>query len=117
MMIKQQSYATPFPAQKRNAALCVQDMLEVGMVEEPLNSPELLWNRAHFGGWAVSSSPLVIVTRTPPSLLWFAPRARMIASVMVAVFEQGADLSNTTLLKQIIPIIANTEALDVNQAW
>ena len=45
-------------------ALCVQDMLEVGMVEEPLNSPELLWNRAHFGGWAVSSSPLVIVTRT-----------------------------------------------------
>ena len=38
-------------------------------------------------------------------------------SVMVAVFEQGADLSNTTLLKQIIPIIANTEALEVNQAW
>ena len=36
------------------------DMLEVGMVEEPLNSPELLWNRAHFGGWAVSSSPLVL---------------------------------------------------------
>ena len=98
-------------------ALCVQDMLEVGMVEEPLNSPELLWSRAHFGGWAVSSSPLVIVTRTPPSLLWFALRARMVASVMVAVFEQGADLSNTTLLKQIIPIIANTEALEVNQAW
>ena len=86
------------------------------MVEEPLNSPELLWNRAHFGGWAVSSSPLVIVTRTPPSLLC-ALRARMIASVMVAVSQQGADLSNTTLLKQIIPIIANTEALEVNQAW
>ena len=41
----------------------------------------------------------------------------MIASVMVAVSQQGADLSNTTLLKQIIPIIANTEALEVNQAW
>ena len=117
MISSKQSYATSFQAQERNAALCGQDMLEVGMVEEPLNSPELLWNRAHFGGWAVSSSPLVIVTRTPPSLLWFALRARMVASVMVAVFEQGADLSNTTLLKQIVPIIANTEALEVNQAW
>ena len=37
--------------------------------------------------------------------------------VMVAVFGQGADLSNTTLLKQIVPFIANTEALEVNQAW
>ena len=71
MTIKQAELCHILPSSE--AALCVQDMLEVGMVEEPLNSPELLWSRAHFGGWAVSSSPLVIVTRTPPSLLWFAP--------------------------------------------
>ena len=65
----------------------LQDMLEVGMVEEPANSPELLWNRAHFGGWAVSSSPLIL----------------------------GVDLSDTKLLQKIAPIITNTEAIEVNQ--
>ena len=38
-------------------------------------------NRAHFGAWAVSSSPLII----------------------------GADISNETLLETIMPIIGNTE--------
>eukprot|EP01052_Picozoa_sp_SAG31_P025121 SAG31_NODE_2184_length_6244_cov_3.004882_3_plen_224_part_00 len=64
-------------------------LLECGMVEEPRDSPDLLWNRAHFGAWAISSSPLVL----------------------------GADLSNTTLLKQILPIIGNPEAIEINQAW
>ena len=64
------------------------DMLEVGMVEEPLNSPELLWNRAHFGGWAVSSSPLIL----------------------------GADLSDAALMAKIAPIITNSEAIAINQA-
>ena len=59
-------------------------MLEVGLVEGPLS-----WNRAHFGGWAVSSSPLVL----------------------------GADLSDSALLSTIAPIITNTEAIAVNQAW
>ena len=58
------------------------------MVEEPLNSPELLWNRAHFGGWAVSSSPLIL----------------------------GADLSDTALMAKIAPIITNSEAIAINQA-
>jgi hypothetical protein len=64
-------------------------MLEVGMVVEPLGSPELRWNRAHFGGWAVSSSPLIL----------------------------GADLSDSLLMAKISPIITNTEAISVNQQW
>ena len=58
------------------------DMLEVGMVEGPLS-----WNRAHFGGWAISSSPLII----------------------------GADLTDTALLEAIVPILANPEAIKINQ--
>ena len=65
------------------------------MVEEPahggvppLQTP-LRWNRAHFGAWAVSSSPLVI----------------------------GADISDTALMAKVGPIISNTEAIAINQAW
>ena len=53
-------------------------MLEVGLVEGPLS-----WNRAHFGGWAVSSSPLVL----------------------------GADLSDSALLSKIAPRMLNTRGV------
>eukprot|EP00658_Telonema_sp_P-2_P036208 TRINITY_DN26237_c0_g1_i1.p1 TRINITY_DN26237_c0_g1~~TRINITY_DN26237_c0_g1_i1.p1 ORF type:complete len:560 (+),score=92.76 TRINITY_DN26237_c0_g1_i1:54-1733(+) len=60
------------------------DMLQVGMVQGGWN-----WNRAHFGAWAVTSSPLIL----------------------------GADLRNSTLLADILPVISNQEAISVNQAW
>ena len=47
------------------------------------------WNRAHFGAWCVTSAPLVL----------------------------GADLHNSSVLNSIIDIVANTEAIAVNQAW
>jgi len=48
----------------------------------------LEWNRAHFGAWCIVSAPLIL----------------------------GVELT-TANLEPIIPIISNTEALAVNQAW
>ena len=45
------------------------------------------WNRAHFGAWCVTSAPLVL----------------------------GVDLHNSSVLNSIIDIVANTEAIAVNQ--
>jgi len=47
------------------------------------------WNQAHFGAWCVTSSPLVL----------------------------GANLANVSLVNSILPIIANTEAIAINQDW
>eukprot|EP00040_Diaphanoeca_grandis_P023817 m.130100 g.130100 ORF g.130100 m.130100 type:complete len:411 (+) comp29458_c0_seq1:69-1301(+) len=59
------------------------DMLEVGRLasfEE---------DRTHFGGWAITSSPLIL----------------------------GLDVTNLTKLQSVWPIIANKEVIAVNQQW
>jgi len=59
------------------------DMLEVGRLasfEE---------DRSHFGGWAVTSSPLIL----------------------------GLDVTNKSKLQEVWPIISNKEAIAVNQNW
>jgi alpha-galactosidase len=67
-------------------------MLELGITNTqnlgvpPLNFTE---GRAHFGAWAITSSPLVI----------------------------GFDLSNDTTVDAVWPIVSNTEALAVNADW
>ena len=35
-------------------------MLEVGRVEAPIPGAFFSWNRAHFGGWCIVSSPLIL---------------------------------------------------------
>ena len=37
-----------------------QDMLEVGRVSAPTPDTFLSWNRAHFGAWCITSSPLIL---------------------------------------------------------
>lgn len=66
------------------------DMLEVGMVQAPSQAASSFytWNRAHFGAWCVTSSPLIL----------------------------GLQLSDDKL-DPILDIIGNREALGVNQAW
>jgi hypothetical protein len=66
------------------------DMLEVGRVAAPSadDATWYPWNRAHFGAWCVTSSPLVL----------------------------GLELTDE-LLTPILDIIANEEAIGVNQAW
>lgn len=69
------------------------DMLEVGCkhgpggVHDPGLTPEE--TRAHFGAWAIVSSPLTL----------------------------SHDVNNDTIMDSIWPIIANKEAIAVNQAW
>ena len=60
------------------------DMLEVGNMAGGYNE-----NRAHFGAWCVTSSPLIL----------------------------SFDLVDSTVLKGVWSIISNTEAISVNQAW
>ena len=65
------------------------DMLEVGRVEAPGDaSTWFSWNRAHFGAWCVTSSPLIL----------------------------GLELSDARLAP-ILPIIGNKDAIRVNQQW
>jgi len=64
------------------------DMLEVGRVAEPAPGAFLSWNRAHFGAWCVTSSPLIL----------------------------GLELTDTAL-QPILEIIGNSEAILVNQQW
>ena len=68
------------------------DMLEVGVTPGGHKEETPLTfeeQRSHFAAWCVTSSPLVL----------------------------GADLRNDTTLDAIWPIVANAEALAVNQAW
>ena len=58
------------------------DMLEVGRVM----GGDRNWNRAHFGAWAVTSSPLIL----------------------------GMDLQNSTILDSM-EFVTNPEAIAVNQ--
>jgi hypothetical protein len=58
-------------------------MLQVG------NGMTLLEDRAHFGAWVISSSPLIL----------------------------GFDLSDDATLSRLWPVIANPEAIAINQAW
>eukprot|EP01116_Phalansterium_solitarium_P025514 TRINITY_DN97_c0_g1_i1.p1 TRINITY_DN97_c0_g1~~TRINITY_DN97_c0_g1_i1.p1 ORF type:complete len:472 (-),score=162.89 TRINITY_DN97_c0_g1_i1:242-1501(-) len=69
------------------------DMLEVGCAHGPggPNDPGLSFveARSHFGAWCVVSSPLIL----------------------------SHDMNNNTISDAIWPIISNTEAIGVNQAW
>ncbi len=71
----------------------LQDMLEVGCAHGPggAGDPGLTIEetRAHFGAWCIVSSPLIL----------------------------SHDVNNQTLMDTLWPIIANPEALAVNQAW
>jgi len=64
------------------------DMLEVGRVAEPAVGTFYSWNRAHFGAWCVVSAPLVL----------------------------GMALTDDKIAP-IVDIIANEEAIAVNQRW
>ena len=63
-------------------------MLEVGRVEPPLPGTFFSWNRAHFGGWCIVSSPLII----------------------------GLELTDENL-EPVLDILGNVEAIEVNQLW
>jgi len=69
------------------------DMLEVGCAHGPHgpNDPGLSFveARSHFGAWCIVSSPLIL----------------------------SHDTNNDTIMDEIWPIIANTEAIAVNQAY
>jgi alpha-galactosidase len=64
------------------------DMLEVGRVMEPAPGSFFTWNRAHFGAWCITSSPLIL----------------------------GLELTDAKL-GPILDIIGNREAIAVNQHW
>jgi len=64
------------------------DMLEVGRVAEPVPGTFYTWNRAHFGAWCITSSPLIL----------------------------GVELTDEKLTP-VLDIIGNSEAIDINQAW
>ena len=64
-------------------------MLEVGVRYGQRNALSYVESRTHFNAWAIVSSPLIL----------------------------SHDINNNTLAAAIWPIIANTEALAVNQAW
>lgn len=63
------------------------DMLQVGW--NPFGALTVHESRAHFAAWCVTSSPLVL----------------------------GFDLTNETLLTEMLPIVANSRAIEVNQVW
>ncbi len=71
----------------------ILDMLEVGCSHGPggENDPGLSYveARTHFGAWCIVSSPLIL----------------------------SHDTMNDTITDEIWPIISNTEAIAVNQAW
>jgi len=64
------------------------DMLEVGRVAAPAPGTGAEWNRAHFGAWCVTSSPLIL----------------------------GMELTDAQL-QPVLDVIGNTEAIAVNQLW
>ena len=68
-------------------------MLEVGCAHGPGGAGDpgltIQETRAHFGAWCIVSSPLIL----------------------------SHDVNNATIMDAIWPIIANKEALAINQAW
>merc|ERR1719469_1547918 len=64
------------------------DMLEVGRVAAPTPGAFYSWNRAHFGAWCIISAPLIL----------------------------GIELSDDKI-NPVLDIIANEEAIKVNQQW
>lgn len=64
------------------------DMLEVGRVQAPAEGAFHSWNRAHFGGWIITSSPLIL----------------------------GLALTDANLAP-VMDIISNEEAIKINQQW
>ena len=64
------------------------DMMQVGNILDAGGKLDVAMNRAHFGAWCICSSPLVL----------------------------SLDLDGEAV-PQIIPIVTNTEAIAVNQAW
>lgn len=64
------------------------DMLETGRIMVD-GKLHVPWNRAHFGAWCVVSAPLIL----------------------------GMDLTKQDAVAAVIDVIANEEAIAVNQAW
>lgn len=85
---------TKFLEQKLTKPGCwaYPDMLEVGVQGSHFHGDQPLTieeTRSHFGGWVIVSSPLIL----------------------------SHDLNNDTIADMIWPLIANPEAIRVNQAW
>lgn len=77
---------------EHGATWAYPDMLEVGVTNSQhpgLRTLNLTEARTHFGAWCIVSSPLVL----------------------------GFDLTDNDALTEVWDIIANTEAIAVNQAW
>lgn len=72
------------PPLSRPGCWAYPDMLEVGQVQGSVE-----WNRAHFGAWCITSTPLIL----------------------------GLDVTQPDKLAPIIPFITNPEAIAVNQQW
>ena len=83
--IQFQDYEAPL---SRPGCWAYPDMLEVGRVAEPAPGAFFVWNRAHFGAWCITSSPLIL----------------------------GMELTDAKL-EPVLDIIGNLEAIAVNQAW
>ncbi len=64
-------------------------MLEVGQVQEPMPGTFYSWNRAHFGAWSITSSPLIL----------------------------GLDVTALNKLEPVLDIISNPDAIEVNKAY
>ena len=77
-------YVNHDPPLSRPGAWAYPDMLEVGNWHATFTE-----DRAHFGAWCISSSPLVL----------------------------GFDLTNKTTMDRVWSIVANRELIAVNQAW
>merc|ERR1719350_168440 len=71
------------PPLSRPGTWAYPDMLEVGRM------PSLQEDRAHFGLWVITSSPLIL----------------------------GLDLANRSDVDRVWEVIANPEAIAINQAW
>jgi alpha-galactosidase len=84
--IKFQDWAKPL---SQPGCWAYPDMLEVGRVAAPTPESFLSWNRAHFGAWCVTSSPLIL----------------------------GLDITDDAKLAPILDIIGNPDAIAVNQQW
>lgn len=71
------------PPLSRPGAWAYPDMMEVGRMAN------FLEDRAHFGAWVITSSPLIL----------------------------GYDLNDEAITDKVWPIISNKEAISINQAW
>lgn len=72
-----------YPPLSRPGAWAYPDMMEVGRMAN------FLEDRAHFGAWVITSSPLIL----------------------------GYDLNDEATTDKVWPVISNREAISINQAW